>query len=244
MRDDEGHIVRWFGTATDIGEIVRARGILAREQEALERLVEERTRALREAQERLAHAQRMEALGQLAGGIAHDFNNVLQGVQGGAGLLQRRAEDAEAVRRVARMITEAAERGAAVTRRLLTFSRRGDLRAAPVDAGDLLHGLRELLGHTLGAGVRVSVSVADGLPPMLVDKAQVETVLVNLAANARDAMEGQGALVLAADLEELTALNGTAKPGRYIRFTVTDTGRGMPPKCWPGRPSRSSPRRD
>jgi PAS domain S-box-containing protein len=230
MRDDEGHIVRWFGTATDIGEIVRARGILAREQEALESLVDERTQALREAQERLAHAQRMEALGQLAGGIAHDFNNVLQGVQGGAGLLQHRAEDAEAVRRVARMITEAAERGAAVTRRLLTFSRRGDLRAAPVDAGDLLHGLRELLGHTLGAGVRVSVSVADGLPSMLVDKAQVETVLVNLAANARDAMEGQGALVLAATLEELTVMNGTAKPGRYIRFTVTDTGPGMPPE--------------
>jgi signal transduction histidine kinase len=103
----------------------------------LNRMLEERVRkevaAREEAQARAVHAQRMQALGQLAGGIAHDFNNILQAVQGGAGLIETRAADPANVRRFARTVAEAAERGAAITRRLLAFARRGDLRAERID---------------------------------------------------------------------------------------------------------------
>jgi CheY-like chemotaxis protein len=177
----------------------------------------------------------MEALGQLAGGIAHDFNNVLQAVGGGAGLILRRPDDVEGVRRIARMVVEAAERGSAVTRRLLAFSRRGELRAEPVDPAALLTDLREVLTHTLGAGIGVRVETGTHIPSLLADKGQLETVLVNLSTNARDAMAGQGLLTLSATVEVLTSgmdLHQSAPlaPGTYLRMTVADTGAGMTPE--------------
>ena len=136
------------------------------------------------------------------------------------------------MRRLARMILDAADRGAGVTRRLLAFSRRGDLRAEPVDAADLLADTKEILTHTLGAGVEIRVAAAAGLPPLLADKSQLETVLVNLATNARDAMAGVGTLTLAACAETLAHDGGTRhpvtlKPGSYLRLSVSDTGTGM-----------------
>jgi len=234
VRDAEGRIIRWYGTCTDIEEIVDARLVLASNRVELERLVEERTRDLEQTQTRLAHMQRMEALGQLAGGIAHDFNNVLQAVQGGAALIERRHTDPDGVRRLTRMVTEAANRGAAITRRLLAFSRRGDLRTEAVDPAALLTDLREVLTHTLGAGIGVRVTVPPGLPPLLADKSQLETVLINLATNARDAMAGNGTLSLAGAVEPLPRDNApgypdTLKPGTYLRLSVTDTGTGMTP---------------
>jgi nitrogen-specific signal transduction histidine kinase/ActR/RegA family two-component response regulator len=184
---------------------------------------------------RLAQARRIEALGQLAGGIAHDFNNVLQAVQGGASLIEKRPNDPNGVRRVARMVFEAAERGSAVTRRLLAFGRRADLRTEAVDASALLADMREIFTHTLGAGVGVRVEAPPQLPPLLADKGQLETVLVNLGTNARDAMGGHGMLMLTACLDVLRkdtrlALAGTLKAGRYIRLSVSDTGTGMTPE--------------
>jgi PAS domain S-box-containing protein len=219
MQDLEGRVVRWFGTCTDISEIVAAREVLARDKAELEGLATERAGELHEAQSRLAQAQRVEALGQLAGGIAHDVNNVLQAVQSGAGLLLRQPEDPGEVRRLASMVVEAAERGAAVTHRLLTFSRGGELRAEPIDAAGLLGGLREILAHTLGAGVEVRVEVPPGLPPLLADRGQLETVLVNLATNARDAMPNGGCLTFAAALE--------MPEGAQLRLSIADTGTGM-----------------
>ncbi len=183
------------------------------------------------AQARAAQAERMQALGQLAGGIAHDFNNVLQAVGGAASLIERRPDDENTVRRLARIAIEAAGRGSSVTRRLLAFGRRGDLRAEPLDANALLYGLREIFAHTLGAGIDIDVRVKAGLPRALADKGQLETALVNLATNARDAMPDGGRLVLAADMECVSA-SGAAHPaglapGGYVRFTVTDTGTGM-----------------
>ncbi len=113
--------------------------------------------ALIAAQDRAAHAERMQTLGQLAGGIAHDFNNVLQAVQGGAFLIDKRAADPGSVQRFARMILDATERGTSITRRLLAFARRGELRAEPVEAAELLFGLRDVLAHTLGSGIAVDV---------------------------------------------------------------------------------------
>jgi PAS domain S-box-containing protein len=187
-----------------------------------------------EAQRRLAHLQRMEALGQLAGGIAHDFNNVLQSVQGGANLIERRPSDPDAVRRIARMISEASERGSAITRRLLVFSRRGDLRSEAVDPTAMLTDMREILTHTLGTGIEVRVKASADLPALMADKSQLETVLVNLATNARDAMDGRGTLILSAKPQ--TAREATRevpvplKKGRYMRLSLSDTGCGMAPE--------------
>ena len=229
---ETGAISRWLGTCTDIEDTVAAREALMRSQEDLERLVAERTRDLETTQAKLAQAQRMEALGKLAGGIAHDFNNVLQAVQGGGALIERRPGDMEGVRRRARLVLEAAERGAAITRRLLAFSRRGDLRAEPVDAAALLTGMQEMLAHTLGDGIEIRVNVPSGVPPLLADRGQLETVLVNLGANGRDAMAGLGTLTLAAATEIRGHDHGPGQQsnlpaGRYVRLSVSDTGTGM-----------------
>ena len=203
-------------------------------QAVLERLVEERTRELRDTQRRLAHIERMQALGQLAGGIAHDINNVLQAVQGGSALLARRCGNPDEVRHLANLILTATERGAGVTSRLLAFSRQADLLTVPVDVALLLQGMKDILTHALGSGIEVGIEAPEGLPPLVADKAQLETALVNLATNARDAMGCMGTLTLAAaeEIHERKTSSGhdlEPEPGRYVRLSVTDTGTGMDP---------------
>jgi PAS domain S-box-containing protein len=228
--DATGRAVRLAGLNFDVTERREATEALARLNEDLERRVEAEVQAREAAQARAAHAERMQALGQLAGGIAHDFNNVLQGVQGGARVIERRADDPTSTRRFARMILDAAERGATITRRLLAFARRDALHAEPVAPATLLGELRDVLAPTLGSPIAVRLELAAALPPLLADKGQLETVLVNLATNARDAMPDGGTLTLAAVAEEVAA--GTAhpaglRPGRYIRLLATDSGMGM-----------------
>jgi CheY-like chemotaxis protein len=128
------------------------------------------------------------------------------------------------------MVLDAARRGAAITSRLLAFSRRGDLRAENVDAAALLNDMAEVLTHTLGGSVVCAVSANPGLPPLFADRGQLETVMVNLATNARDAMPSGGTLSLAADAELVSAgLPHPAglTPGLYVRIEVSDTGVGM-----------------
>lgn len=235
FRNNAGEVIGLIGMSMDITARKQAEAILLRGREELEALVTERTRDLKATQARLAHAQRMEALGNLAGGIAHDFNNVVQAVQGGARLIERRPADIDRVLSLAKMITESAARGAAITRRLLAFSHRGDLHAEPIDAASLLNGIHEILSHTLGVGLTVRVETEPGLPPLLADKGQLETVLVNLATNARDAMQGSGVLTYFAGYEVILNTfspghSSTLKPGKYIRLWVSDNGRGMTPE--------------
>ena len=183
---------------------------------------------LETTRERLRQSQRMEALGQLAGGIAHDFNNVLQSVSSGVNLIDRRAEDPAAVKKIARMVADASARGSAITGRLLSFSRQGELQSAPVDTDALLQGLAEMLTHTLGPGVTVRTEVAPGTPTLFADKAQLETVLVNLAVNARDAMPDGGTLTISASTNVTSeAAPGGPGDGDYIKLTIADTGAGM-----------------
>ena len=172
-----------------------------RENDDLLARLRSETEAREAAQERAAHAERVEALGQLAGGIAHDFNNVLQMVKGAATLIERRPGDEPGVARLAGLAMEAAERGGAITRRLLAFGRRGNLRGETLDVAAVLGSLKEIFVHTLGAGIEVRIDLADDLPALFADKAQLETVLVNLATNARDAMPGGGRLTLSATAE-------------------------------------------
>jgi signal transduction histidine kinase/ActR/RegA family two-component response regulator len=209
---------------------------LRRHAEGLETAVDARTQELREANARLRseinerrsteaallQAQKVQAVGQLAGGIAHDFNNVLQAVLGGVTLIRRRLHDTAGIERLAGMIEDSARRGQSITRRLLTFSRREELRAEPLELGELLHGLQEVLGATLGARIRVEVAAPSGLPRILADRGQLETVLVNLATNARDAMPAGGTLTLAATLDQAPGAGGA-----FVKLTVADTGEGM-----------------
>ncbi len=171
----------------------------------------------------------MTALGQLASGIAHDFNNILQMTQGGASLIRRRATDPPAVARLPQMVEDAARRGASATSRLLAFARRGELRAEPFEVPVLLDGIREVLEHALGGIVAVRLDLAPELPRVLADRSQVETVLVNLATNARDAMPGGGTLTFQANAEAVRSGEqpDDLAPGTYIRLLVTDTGTGM-----------------
>jgi len=199
---------------------------------SLNATLEERIRAAvgeREAAlTRLAQAQKLTALGELAGGVAHDFNNIAQAVTGGASMIARHADNPQKVRHFAEMIAEAGARAGSITRRLLSFARHGDLRPEAVPLAPLLESLRDLLAQTLGAHLTLHVDAASDLPPVFVDKGQLETVLVNLATNARDAISGPGAITLAA---ERAAQRGVQEldlaPGDYVSIAVADTGAGM-----------------
>lgn len=212
--------------------------------ETLEARVEERTRALAAevaeraaAQERLRQAQKMEALGQLAGGVAHDFNNASAAVLAGIALLEKRhgaalAAAGSGALRLLAGLRDGAERGAAVSRRLLGFSRLEKLKAADLDPAELLGGMRDLLANALGPGIRVLADAPAGLPALRADRRQLETVLINLATNARDAMPPGGGEVAFSAAPEAVAEGGALhpaglRPGRYVRLRVADSGAGM-----------------
>ena len=231
VRNPEGRIVAAVAAAFDMTERNAARRVLAQSNAELEARVRREVAAREAAQDRAAQAERMQALGRLAGGIAHDFNNVLQAIEGGAALIESRPHDEGAVRRLARQVREAVGRGASITRRLLAVGRGGDLRSEAVEVTGMLTGMREILAHTLGAEIDVKVRLANDIPPILADKGQLETALVNLATNARDAMPDGGVLTIAAAAEKVVAEGAVHPlglgPGSYVRLTVTDTGTGM-----------------
>jgi signal transduction histidine kinase len=185
--------------------------------------------AREQAQARAAHAERMTALGELAGGIAHDFNNVLQAVSGGATLIEHHPQRADYVRRQAQRIEAAVERGGAITRRLLAFARRDMLQAEMIEPSHLLEEMRELLAPTLGPSITIRLDVATSTLRVFADRGQLETVLLNLATNARDAMPDGGALTVSAASEvidrDLEAPR--LKAGSYVRLAVADDGEGM-----------------
>ena len=215
----------------------------AREQTAqeLEKLVVERTRALEEAnkqlrveieerarvEETLRQAQKIEALGQLTGGVAHDFNNLLMVISGGLDMLDRQA-DPNRRRRLMDGMVQAAQRGASLTKQLLAFSRRQQLRPETVDVATQIGGMRELLDRSLGGDVHVEFDFPDSLWPVEVDPGQLELVILNLAVNARDAMANGGAIVVRG--ENLSDLNDGEIAGDYVRLSVIDTGVGMSPE--------------
>jgi PAS domain S-box-containing protein len=237
---DEGRTVRWFGTCTDITDIVEARETLRRSREELERLVAERTRSLATAndqltaeiaerqrtEEELLQAQKLEAVGQLTSGVAHDFNNLLTGVLGNLELLERRLKSEESLRRL-RGARLAAERGARLTHQLLAFSRKQRLAPRPLDLNRLVGEASDMLFRTIGATVRIETVLTDGLWPALVDPTQTELVLLNLAINARDAMPEGGRLTIrTANVSRGDAPPDLA-PGDYVLISVSDTGEGM-----------------
>jgi PAS domain S-box-containing protein len=187
----------------------------------------------RKATERqLQHAQRLEAVGQLTGGMAHDFNNLLAVVVGNLDLLEAKLErDAEA-RDLADDAMQAALRGAELTRQLLAFSRRQSLEPKVFDVNVLVGNTTQLLRRTLGERIVVHLQLAEGLWPAIADPAQVESALVNLAINARDAMPEGGRLTIETGNKHLDARyaaeNLEVTPGDYVMLAVSDTGTGIP----------------
>jgi PAS domain S-box-containing protein len=230
QRDVIGQPRAIMESALDVTALRQAQAELQQLNRELEQRVCQEVASRQEAQIRAAHAERMQALGQLAGGIAHDFNNILQVVGGSAALIERRPSDTVAIRRFVRQIIESADRGAAITRRMLVFARRGKLEAEAIDPAVLLESLREICTYTLGPGIEIRLEVAQNVPRLSADKGQLETALVNAATNARDAMRNGGILTLRADSEVIVAGDNHRAgllPGAYVRLAVCDTGIGM-----------------
>ncbi len=189
----------------------------------------------RELEEQLRQSQKMEAVGQLTGGLAHDFNNLLTGIIGslellGTRVMQGRYTD---LNRYIGAAQGAAGRAAALTHRLLAFSRRQTLDPKPTDVNRLIGGMEELIRRTVGPSVVIEVVGAAGLWPTLVDPPQLESALLNLCINARDAMPDGGRLTIETAnrwLDQRAALDRDLQPGQYISLCVSDTGTGMTPE--------------
>jgi signal transduction histidine kinase/ActR/RegA family two-component response regulator len=176
----------------------------------------------KKAQQALAQAQKMEAIGQLTGGLAHDFNNLLAAISGGVRLLER-SDDPERRAMLKSSLDEAVQRGSRLTRQLLSFARGQSLRASVVDPCARMAAITELLQRSLGEDIRVELSFPGDRWRVFVDPDQLELAILNLAVNARDAMPGGGILRFSCE----NIVRKAAESGDFLRLSVTDTGAGM-----------------
>ncbi|NBB33241.1 response regulator [Pseudomonas sp. BC115LW] len=249
-KDHHGRPIRFLGAALDLTERKQTEQALRNLNETLEERVAARTQALAEVNQRLQnemfereraedalrHAQKMEAVGQLTGGIAHDFNNMLTGIIGSLDLIQRyigegRTED---IGRFAEAAVASANRAAALTHRLLAFSRRQSLDRQPLDPNNLVRSLEELIRRTKGEHIELKFDLAPGVWPVNTDAGQLENALLNLVINARDAMPDGGELLIETansylDGNDISTLE-PVKAGDYVMLGVRDNGSGMSPR--------------
>jgi len=233
IMNSEGDIILWVATNTDIETQKKTESHLEYLAESLGQTVEARTQELERTQEVLRQSQKMEAIGNLAGGIAHDFNNLLQVITGNLQLLNRDVSGNDvAERRVAGALAGAA-RGARLASQLLSFGRRQPLEPKVINLSRLIREMDHLLRRSLGEAIEIDTIVSGGLWNTLVDPSNVENALLNLAINARDAMDGQGKLTIElgnAFLDDEYARSAIdVSPGQYVMLAVTDTGSGMTP---------------
>ena len=249
VRAPDGRIKSLIGVSSDItarklaeierenllAQLAAERTALAELTATLEQRVEQRTAdlmkevAARErAQEQLRQAQKMETIGQLTGGVAHDFNNLLMAVMGNLDLLRKRMPDDPRLHRLVDGALQGAERGASLTQRLLAFARQQDLRAVAVDLRSLIQGMGDLLQRSLGPRVALRLDIPEGLPPARIDANQLELAILNLAINARDAMEDSGAIDIRVARYRASG-DPALKSGDYLKLSVIDTGKGMTP---------------
>lgn len=246
LRTDTGVLVS--AAIRDITERREAQQALREARNELELRVRERTTELEQAnaalqaemadrnaaEHALIQAQKMEAVGQLTGGVAHDFNNLLTVVMGNLQLLARRIKGDPVADEMIKGALKAAKRGADLNRTLLAFSRKQRLAPVPVDFNEMISGMTSLLRRSLGEQVQIVVAEAGDLPRAIADITQLESALLNLAVNSRDAMPQGGTLTIetgAVQLDEhYAALEGDVEPGPYVMLAVSDTGTGMPPE--------------
>lgn len=209
IRDDEGKLAGFAKITRDITE----------RRESQEKL--ERTR------EALVQAQKMEAIGQLTGGVAHDFNNLLMAVLGSLELMRKRLPDDPRLKALLENAVKGAERGAALTKRMLAFARRQEIKQESIDIPNLVRGMTELLQRTLGKSITLETRFPLALSGVVADANQLEVALLNLTVNARDAMSDDGEIVISARDEIVGPGETSLKPGRYVRLSVSDDGVGM-----------------
>ena len=230
-----GLIVLFLGAGLVLRAQVKAKTAeLSLINEELRAEIAERQRAEREReriQAQFRQAQKMEAVGTLAGGIAHDFNNLLQAVQGYAQLLQLRKGEEDSGQREISQIIRAAERGAHLTQKLLTFSRKAESELRPIDLNHEVESVRLLLERTIPKMIQMEFHLAEDLKIVNADPGQVEQILMNLAVNSKDAMpEGGRFTVETANVsldENYCMIHPQVRPGEYVQLTVSDNGHGM-----------------
>lgn len=253
--DEDGDITEWVGIHTDVTEQREAEALLRDHAERLEKQVRHRQRAeeqlrllnetlearviseiadRRQAEIALQQAQKMETIGKLTGGVAHDFNNLLQVVSGNLQLLSKDvAGNARAEKRVANALA-GVNRGAKLANQLLAFGRRQPLEPKVINIGRFLSGMDDLLHRSIGEAIEIETVVAGGLWNSLVDPTQVENAVLNLAINARDAMESGGKLTIEVGNayldDEYARTHSEVTAGQYVMLAVTDTGSGMSPE--------------
>lgn len=235
IRDEEGTAVRMIGAMLDLTERRRAEKALHDLNERLEQRVAEEVAERAHAEEALRQAQKMEAVGQLTGGIAHDFNNLLTIVTGNIDMADRALRGSDDPNpRMQRALSNAlkgAERAAALTQRLLAFSRRQPLAPTSLNADRLVSDVSDLIQRALGETVKLEIVTSPGLWRVEADPNQLESAILNLSVNARDAMPEGGTLTIetanARLDEEYSAEHAEVAPGQYVVIAVTDTGIGM-----------------
>jgi PAS domain S-box-containing protein len=232
LRDDDGQVSGWFGAASDITARRAAEEQLRELTASLEQRVRERTAELLLAEEKLRQSQKMEAVGQLTGGLAHDFNNLLTAVTMGLELVQMRIDEGNYDRlgRYLDMARSGATRAAALTQRLLAFSRRQTLAPTVLDLNLLVGNMEEIIRRTLGPSIQMQVVLASDPWSVMADVSQLESALLNLCINARDAMPDGGRLRIETGNRRLDPGQAQAlelAAGDYACLSVADTGIGM-----------------
>lgn len=240
VRDRAGRHPRLVGVASDITDRKTNQEDMTKLNEMLEERVATRTAELREAhatvlaeitqreraEEQLRQAQKMEMIGQLTGGVAHDFNNLLMAVLGNLDLLRKHIPDDPRTARLINGALQGAQRGAALTQRLLAFARRQDLKVEPKNLADLVRGAADLIERSAGTHIELRQNLPPDLPLALVDANQIELAVLNLVVNARDAMPDGGVLSITIDHVKIPKTSDLPA-GHYVRLVVGDTGHGM-----------------
>ena len=210
IKDDGGEVIGFAKITRDITERLEA------------------NRALDQAREALFQAQKMEAVGQLTGGVAHDFNNLLMAILGSLELLRKRLPQDPTIVHLVNNAIQGAERGATLTQRMLAFARRQELKLEAVEIPALVTGMLGLLERSVGPSIRMHTSFQPALPWVRTDANQLESALLNLTLNARDAMPTGGVITIDARAEQASGEPGLdLNPGRYVRLRVVDSGEGM-----------------
>lgn len=233
ITDNDGNVIALVGVSSDITERKNAEDQLRQLNGNLEQQVEERTAQARVNEEALRQAQKMEAVGQLTGGIAHDFNNMLTGIIGSLELMRRRLSRGrlEDLPNLIDLGVTSANRAASLTHRLLAFSRRQSLDSKPVQVNQLVHSMDELLQRSLNESITLQMRLEPDLWIAEADPHQLESALLNLVINARDAMPNGGQLLIETANQYLDESFAAAQPnlsaGDYVMLSVRDTGTGM-----------------
>lgn len=209
VRDDDGQLVGYAKITRDITE---------RREAALK---------LEETREALLQSQKMEAIGQLTGGIAHDFNNLLMAIMGSLELMRKRMPDDPRLMSLLANASQGVERGTLLTKRMLAFARRQELKQEAVDVPELVRGMGDLMRRSLGPSVNIETRFPLQIHPVLADANQLEMAILNLSVNARDAIGDRGDIIIATREVTVTNDDGDLSAGDYVCISVTDTGSGM-----------------